>query len=277
MEYMCYGTLQVGAYAGPSTAWCSVAAVVCGTAVQQYCERTAQYAHAAHAPHRFCTPFPLPPPRHTPSPFPLPSVPSIPSLPDQRCPRRLAQDLYLNDMIDFTAELLLPILTDVAAGMGFLHACKPPIIHSDLNAGNVLVDDRCPPASLPHSPLSPHLTSPHLTSPDLTWHRPLPLRLLSPSLSLSLPPSPPLSSAWGQAPGEGVRLRALPQASPLGRQVHRLPIPDTSCPLSPYPYLIPPARYPPTRTRYPLPAITLPIPDTRCPLSPYQYPIPLSP
>jgi guanylate cyclase len=39
-------------------------------------------------------------------------------------------------------ELVIPLLVDVCQGLSFLHSSKPPLIHSDLKAANVLVDSK---------------------------------------------------------------------------------------------------------------------------------------
>ena len=41
-------------------------------------------------------------------------------------------------MLDQRRRLLMAL--DVARGMNYLHACKPPIMHRDLKSPNLLVD-----------------------------------------------------------------------------------------------------------------------------------------
>jgi serine/threonine protein kinase len=49
-------------------------------------------------------------------------------------------DLLHNGSMVLDGEILLPILRDIVCGLRFLHAAAPQIVHSDLKAGNVLVD-----------------------------------------------------------------------------------------------------------------------------------------
>jgi serine/threonine protein kinase len=48
-------------------------------------------------------------------------------------------DLLRNQMVALEGETLLLLLRGVAAGMAFLHAHDPPIVHSDLKSSNILV------------------------------------------------------------------------------------------------------------------------------------------
>ena len=51
-------------------------------------------------------------------------------------------DLLHNETMAVDADIILPILRDVAQGMRFLHAAETQIIHGDLKAKNILVDSR---------------------------------------------------------------------------------------------------------------------------------------
>ena len=54
-------------------------------------------------------------------------------------------DLYSiihNDVLPLDIELVAGILSDAAKGLRYLHEAKPPVIHGDLKAMNILVDDR---------------------------------------------------------------------------------------------------------------------------------------
>jgi len=51
-------------------------------------------------------------------------------------------DLLRNDTISLEGDLLLPILRDISQGIRFLHAASPVVIHGDLKAKNVLVDNK---------------------------------------------------------------------------------------------------------------------------------------
>jgi serine/threonine protein kinase len=51
-------------------------------------------------------------------------------------------DLLHNDTVFIEGELILPILRDVAQGMRFLHAASPQVLHGDIKAANVLVDNK---------------------------------------------------------------------------------------------------------------------------------------
>lgn len=39
-------------------------------------------------------------------------------------------------------EIIMQIVRDIAQGLRFLHASKPPILHRDLKAKNILIDSR---------------------------------------------------------------------------------------------------------------------------------------
>jgi serine/threonine protein kinase len=47
-----------------------------------------------------------------------------------------------NETMIMKDEILLPILRDISSGCRFLHAADPQIVHGDLKAANVLVDDK---------------------------------------------------------------------------------------------------------------------------------------
>jgi len=51
-------------------------------------------------------------------------------------------DLIHNHTMVLNGELVIPLLVDVCQGLMFLHSSKPPIIHGDLKAANVLVDSK---------------------------------------------------------------------------------------------------------------------------------------
>ena len=51
-------------------------------------------------------------------------------------------DLLHNETMDAGGEILLQITRDIVQGLQFLHASKPPILHGDLKAKNILVDSR---------------------------------------------------------------------------------------------------------------------------------------
>lgn len=56
-------------------------------------------------------------------------------------PRSL-YDILHNDTMVIDGEVLLPILVDISRGMRFLHSADPPVIHGDLKAANILVDNK---------------------------------------------------------------------------------------------------------------------------------------
>ena len=47
-----------------------------------------------------------------------------------------------NDVLPLDIELVASILSDAAKGLRYLHEAKPPVIHGDLKAMNILADDR---------------------------------------------------------------------------------------------------------------------------------------
>jgi serine/threonine protein kinase len=51
-------------------------------------------------------------------------------------------DLIHNHTMVLNGELVIPLLLDVCQGLMFLHSSKPPLIHGDLKAANVLVDSK---------------------------------------------------------------------------------------------------------------------------------------
>jgi serine/threonine protein kinase len=51
-------------------------------------------------------------------------------------------DLLQNETLHISGDLIVQIFRDVSQGMRFLHASKPPILHGDLKAKNILVDSR---------------------------------------------------------------------------------------------------------------------------------------
>ena len=50
--------------------------------------------------------------------------------------------LHNKTVIEVEGEQILPILRDVAHGIRFLHAANPQVIHGDLKAQNILVDNK---------------------------------------------------------------------------------------------------------------------------------------
>lgn len=51
-------------------------------------------------------------------------------------------DLLHNETITLGGEIILQVVRDIVQGMQFLHASKPPLLHGDLKAQNILVDSR---------------------------------------------------------------------------------------------------------------------------------------
>ncbi|CAJ1957939.1 unnamed protein product [Cylindrotheca closterium] len=51
-------------------------------------------------------------------------------------------DLLRNETLYTGGEIILQIVRDVAQGLRFLHASRPPILHGDLKAKNILIDSR---------------------------------------------------------------------------------------------------------------------------------------
>src|SRR6056300_1475373 len=51
-------------------------------------------------------------------------------------------DLLRNETLYTGGEIIIQIVRDVAQGLRFLHASKPPILHGDLKAKNILIDSR---------------------------------------------------------------------------------------------------------------------------------------
>ncbi|CAB9509368.1 activated protein kinase catalytic subunit alpha-1 [Seminavis robusta] len=51
-------------------------------------------------------------------------------------------DLLRNETMLLAGEIILPIIRDLAQGLRFLHSSKPPILHGDLKARNILIDGR---------------------------------------------------------------------------------------------------------------------------------------
>lgn len=51
-------------------------------------------------------------------------------------------DLLRNETLYTGGEIIMQICRDVAQGLRFLHASKPPILHGDLKAKNILIDSR---------------------------------------------------------------------------------------------------------------------------------------
>ena len=51
-------------------------------------------------------------------------------------------DLLSNETMHAGGEIILQICRDIAQGLRYLHASKPPILHGDLKAKNILIDSR---------------------------------------------------------------------------------------------------------------------------------------
>ena len=51
-------------------------------------------------------------------------------------------DLLRNETLYTGGEIIMQIVRDIAQGLRFLHASKPPILHHDLKAKNILIDSR---------------------------------------------------------------------------------------------------------------------------------------
>jgi class 3 adenylate cyclase len=49
-------------------------------------------------------------------------------------------DLLQNKMFCYDAEFVMQTLCNVSRGMRYLHEARPPVVHGDLRAGNVLID-----------------------------------------------------------------------------------------------------------------------------------------
>ena len=51
-------------------------------------------------------------------------------------------ELLRNESCFMGGEIILQIVRDIAQGLRFLHSSKPPILHGDLKAKNILIDSR---------------------------------------------------------------------------------------------------------------------------------------
>ena len=51
-------------------------------------------------------------------------------------------DLLRNETMFLNGEMILQIARDLAQGLRYLHSSKPPVLHGDLKARNILVDSR---------------------------------------------------------------------------------------------------------------------------------------
>lgn len=59
----------------------------------------------------------------------------------ERMTRGSLIDCLLNPSSHMDPETILGIIRDIAAGMAYLHNLKPTVVHNDLRAANILVDD----------------------------------------------------------------------------------------------------------------------------------------
>lgn len=51
-------------------------------------------------------------------------------------------DMLQNETMVLDGEHIFPILLDITQGVRFLHSANPAVIHGDLKAQNILVDNR---------------------------------------------------------------------------------------------------------------------------------------
>lgn len=51
-------------------------------------------------------------------------------------------DILRNDTMSLAGEIILQICRDVAQGLRYLHTSKPPVLHGDMKANNILIDSR---------------------------------------------------------------------------------------------------------------------------------------
>lgn len=51
-------------------------------------------------------------------------------------------DLLQNESVIMEGDILVGVLQDIASGLRFLHSSNPKVIHTDLKAQNILVDDK---------------------------------------------------------------------------------------------------------------------------------------
>lgn len=51
-------------------------------------------------------------------------------------------DLLRNETMYAGGEVILQIMRDIAQGLRYLHSSKPPILHGDMKAKNILIDSR---------------------------------------------------------------------------------------------------------------------------------------
>ena len=56
--------------------------------------------------------------------------------------RTFRHDLLRNETVYTGGDIIIQVVRDIAQGLRFLHASKPPILHRDLKARNILIDSR---------------------------------------------------------------------------------------------------------------------------------------
>ncbi|CAB9525762.1 Receptor-type guanylate cyclase gcy [Seminavis robusta] len=66
----------------------------------------------------------------------------VPMLVMEYCCHGSLYDILRNETMPLEGDLVLTILCDIASGVRFLHAAKPPVIHGDIKSANILIDGR---------------------------------------------------------------------------------------------------------------------------------------
>lgn len=51
-------------------------------------------------------------------------------------------DVLKNDTMVLAGDVILQMCRDVAQGLRYLHSSKPPVMHHDMKAKNILIDSR---------------------------------------------------------------------------------------------------------------------------------------